>query len=183
MLENAGIPIPAESALLVLAFFAGQGALKIWLIIPIAILGDIVGDNLGYVIGRLGGRPLVEKYGRYIRIDNAKLNAMDALFREKGGRTVYTAHFFSTTRITAALIAGVSRMRYGRFLAFNAAAATTFVCLVASLTYYFGKNLDAALRFLHLFRLGGLSIAVLFVSVYALRRFIGKAQSGKNRPK
>ena len=169
MLENAGIPVPAETALIVLSFFAGQGLLKIWLVIPIAIVGDAVGDNIGFWIGRLGGRRLVEKYGRYVRIDKAKLEAMESLFSEKGGRTVFTAHFFSTTRITAALIAGISHMRYKRFLAFNVAAAGVFVTLVAGATFYFGKNLDATLRFFHLFRLVGLSIAVVLVTAYLYR--------------
>lgn len=169
MLENAGIPVPAETALIVLAFFAGQGVLKVWLVIPIAILGDATGDNIGFWIGRLGGRRLVEKYGRYVRIDKAKLDAMEALFKEKGGRTVFSAHFFSTTRITAALIAGISHMEYRRFLAYNLAAASVFVTLVASATFYFGKNLDATLRFFHLFRLAGLTVAVLLVTVYLYR--------------
>lgn len=166
MLENAGIPVPAESALIILAFFAGQGFLKIWLVIPIAILGDAAGDNLGFFIGRLGGRPLVEKYGKYVRIDKSKLDAMESLFQEKGGRTVFSAHFFSTTRITAALIAGISHMAYRRFLAFNLAAAGVFVTLIAGVTYYFGKNLDATLRFFHLFRLVGLTVAILLVTAY-----------------
>jgi len=169
MLENAGIPVPAESALIVLAFFAGQGVLKIWLVIPIAILGDVIGDNMGFFIGRLGGRRLVERYGRYVRIDKQKLDAMDALFREKGGRTVFTAHFFATTRITAALTAGISHMPYPRFLKFNVAAAATFVTLVALVTYHFGKNLDATLRFFHLFRLTGLVIVTLIVTIYLYR--------------
>jgi len=136
MLENAGIPVPAETALIILSFFAGQGFLKIWLIIPIAIIGDTVGDNIGFWIGRFGGRRLVEKYGHYVHIDRDKLAAMESLFKEKGGRTVFTAHFFSTTRITAALTAGISHMQYKRFMVFNAAAAGAFVGLVAGTTFY-----------------------------------------------
>jgi membrane protein DedA with SNARE-associated domain len=169
MLENAGIPVPAETALIICSFFASQGVLKIWLIIPIAILGDVIGDNIGFCIGRFGGRPLVEKYGRYVRLDRDKLNAMEALFREKGGRTVFTAHFFATTRIAAALIAGISHMHYPRFLAFNFAAAIAFICLVANITFLFGKNLDDTLRFFHMFRLAGLIVAVLLVTSFLYR--------------
>ncbi|MHB1463745.1 MAG: DedA family protein [Thermoleophilia bacterium] len=171
MLENAGIPVPAETTLITLAFFAGQGILKIWLLIPIAILGDVAGDNIGYAIGRLGGRPLVERYGRYIRLDRDKLDAMDRLFREKGGRTVYSAHFFSTTRITAALIAGISHMKYRRFLAFNAAAATTFVTAVAMLTYLFGRNLDTALHYFAIYSWVALSVVVLVIAWFLFRYY------------
>ncbi len=112
MVENAGIPVPAETSLIILSFFASQGVLKIWLIIPIAIIGDTAGDNIGYAIGRFGGRPLVDRYGKYIRLDPEKLDRMEKLFREKGGRTVYFAHFLASTRITAALTAGMAHMRY-----------------------------------------------------------------------
>ncbi|MHB8158952.1 MAG: DedA family protein [Thermoleophilia bacterium] len=158
MIENAGIPVPAETALITLSFFASQGVLKIWWIIPIAIFGDAVGDNIGYAIGRFGGRPLVDRYGKYIRLDAEKLDRMEEVFREKGGRTVYFAHFLSSTRITAALIAGVSHMRYPRFLAFNVVAAATFVTLVAGITYAFGNNLDAALRFFQIYRWVALAV-------------------------
>ncbi len=180
MLENAGIPVPAETALIVCSFFASQGALKIWLIIPIAILGDVIGDNIGFFIGRLGGRPLIDKYGRYVRLDKDKLDAIEGLFKEKGGRTVFTAHFFATTRITAALIAGISHMYYPRFLAFNIVAAASFITFVAGATFTFGKSLDAMLRFFHLFRLAGLTIAILFVVSY-LNRFYQRKKHLHNK--
>ena len=170
MLENAGIPVPAETTLLTLAFFAGQGILKIWLLIPIAILGDVTGDNIGYAIGRFGGRPLVARYGGYIRISQERLDAMERLFREKGGRTVYSAHFFATTRITAALIAGIAHMRYRRFLAFNAAAAAAFVTALAMLTYLFGRNLDTVLRYFAIYSWAALA-AVTLVAAYLLFRY------------
>jgi membrane protein DedA with SNARE-associated domain len=180
MLENAGIPVPAETALIVCSLFASQGTLKIGLIIPIAILGDVIGDNIGFFIGRLGGRPLIQKYGRYIRLDKDKLEAMESLFKEKGGRTVFTAHFFATTRISAALIAGISHMHYPRFLAFNVAAAVSFITLVAGATFAFGKSLDATLRFFHLFRLAGLTIAILLVATY-LHRFYQRKKHLHNK--
>lgn len=173
MLENAGIPVPAETALITLAFFAGQGILKIWLIIPIAILGDTAGDNIGYAIGRFGGRPLVDRYGKYVRVDSEKLDRMEVLFRKKGGRTVYFAHFLASTRITAALMAGVSHMPYRRFLVFNIAAATTFVTLVAGITYSFGSNIDAALRFFRIYRWVALGVLGA-IAAYFLYRYYRK---------
>lgn len=171
MLENAGIPVPAETALIVLAFFAGQGSLKIWLLIPIAIIGDITGDSLGYVIGRFGGRPLIKKFGRYIRIDKKRMNAAESLFKKRGGITVFTSQFFSVTRTTISLFAGVSKMAYKRFLAFDAAAATILVLAVSGATYYFGKNLDAVLRFFHTFRLASLIIVIAIITIYFYRYY------------
>lgn len=174
MIENAGVPVPAETTLVILSFFASQGALNIRLVIPIAILGSIAGDNIGFFIGRTGGRRIVEKFGPFFRIDMARLEAMEALFREKGARTVFTAQFFSTTRFVAAFAAGVSHMPYPKFLAVNAAAASVFVTLVAGATYYFGANLDSTLRFFHLFRLVGLVVAVLLVTAYLYHFYLRK---------
>lgn len=171
MLENAGIPVPAESTLVAMAFFAGQKVLNIWLVIPIAIVGDVVGDNIGFWIGREGGRPLIEKYGKYVRIDKKKLDEMETLFREKGGRTVYTAHFFATTRIVAALTAGMSHMPYKRFLTFNIFGAISFVTLISLLSYHFSKNLDMVLRFLHIFRVLGLVVLALIIIYYFHKHF------------
>ncbi len=173
MLENAGIPVPAESTLVAMAFFAGQKVLSIWLVIPIAIVGDVVGDNIGFWIGREGGRPLVEKYGKYVRIDQKKLSEMEALFKEKGGRTVYTAHFFATTRILAALTAGMSHMPYKRFLTFNILGAISFVTVISLVSYHFSKNLDTVLRFLHYFRWAGFVVLALII-IYYFHKHFGK---------
>ena len=180
MVENAGIPVPAESALITFSFFASQGVLKIWLIIPIAILGDTAGDNIGYCIGRFGGRPLVDRYGKYVRLDAEKLDRMEELFRDKGGRTVYFAHFLSSTRITAALIAGVSHMRYPRFLVFNVVAAATIVTFVAGITYAFGNNLDAALNFFRIYRWVALAVMCVIAAIF-LYRYHEKKKDDYNR--
>jgi membrane protein DedA with SNARE-associated domain len=180
MLENAGIPVPAETALIICSFFAGQGVLKIWYVISVAILGDVIGDNIGFCIGRFGGRPMVEKYGRYIGLGRDKLDAMEALFKQKGGRTVFTAHFFATTRIATALISGISHMHYPRFLVFNIAAAVMFVTGVAGITFFFGKNLEATLHFFHLFRIVCLVIAVLLATSF-LYRFYQKRKHLHNK--
>ncbi|MCL4499008.1 MAG: VTT domain-containing protein [Chloroflexi bacterium] len=171
MLENAGIPIPGETALIIVSFFAAQGVLKIWLAVPLVIIGDVIGDSIGYLIGRFGGRPLVEKYGRFIRLDKAKLDAAESLFREKGGRTVFASQFSSVTRTTGSIAAGLAHMPFRKFLAYDSAAAIVLVVLVSSVTFYFGKNVDATLRFFHMFRLVGLGSVATIVTAYLYRYY------------
>ncbi len=171
MLENAGLPVPGETALIVMSFFAGQGLLKIWLVIPLTIIGDVIGDCLGYGIGRYGGRPLVEKYGRFVRIDKAKLDAAEALYKERGGRTVFASQFSSVTRLTGSIAAGLSHMPFRRFLAVDTIAAIVLVGLVGSLTFYFGNNLDAVLRFLHVFRLAAVGVVGAIVAGFLYRYY------------
>jgi membrane protein DedA with SNARE-associated domain len=150
-LENMGIPVPGETALIVVTFFAAQGVLNIWFVLPLALLGDVLGDSLGYAIGRYGGRPLADRWGKLIRLDKRKLNAAEELYREKGGRTVFASQFSSVTRLTGSIAAGLAHMPFRRFLLYDSAAALLLVSLVGGATFYFGKNIDAVLR---LFQIG-----------------------------
>ncbi len=171
MLENMGIPIPAETALIAFSFIAGQGILNIWLVIPIAIIGDVAGDNVGFLIGRVGGRKLIKKYGRFLRMDKKKVDAVEMLFKKRGGSTVFSSQFFAATRISIALVAGFSQFPFYKFLTYDFLAAILFVLLISGSTFYFGKNLDQVLRFLHFFRFIGLIVLVSIILFYIYRSY------------
>lgn len=171
MLENAGIPVPGETALIVVAFYAGRGLLNIWIAIPLVILGDVIGDSIGYLIGRFGGRPLVEKYGQYVRIDEKKLIATETLFREKGLQTVFASQFSSLTRTTGSIAAGLAHMPFRKFITVDTAAASLLVTMVATLTFRFSQNLDLVLHFLKVFRTIGLVAVALIIVTYLYRHY------------
>ena len=155
MLENAGVPIPGETALIVVSFYAGQGLLNIWIVVPLAIIGDLIGDSIGYAIGR------------YFPVKNrANLAPAEALFREKGGRTVFASQFSAVSRATGSIAAGLARMPFKRFITYDTAAATVLVSIVAAVTFHFSKNLDAVVNFFRVFRLAGLAIFVLIILVF-----------------
>ncbi len=171
MIENAGIPVPGETSLIVVTFFAAQGALKIWLVLPLALLGDIIGDSLGYAIGRFGGRPAAERWGRFVRLDTAKLTAAEELFADKGGRTVFASQFSSVTRLTGSIAAGLAGMPYRRFILFDSLAAALLVGMIGGATYYFGQNIDAVLRLFHGIRILGLAVVAAVVGTFFFRYF------------
>jgi membrane protein DedA with SNARE-associated domain len=180
-LENMGIPVPGETALIVVAFFAAQGALSIWIVLPLALMGDVAGDSLGYAIGRFGGRPLAERWGKIIRLDKRKLDAAEDLYKEKGGRTVFASQFSSVTRLTGSIAAGLSHMPFKKFLIYDSAAALVLISLVGGATFYFGKNIDAVLRLFHGLRVVGLGavtaiVAAFFLRYYAPERGFSKRQ-------
>src|ERR1700723_3441495 len=123
-LESAGVPMPGETALVSAAIFAGQGALDIKWVIACAAAAAILGDNAGYWVGREFGFPIVLKYGRYLRLDEPRLKLGQYLFQRQGGKIVFFGRFVGVLRAFAALLAGINRLAWPRFLGFNAAGGS-----------------------------------------------------------
>ena len=138
MLESGGVPLPGETALIAASIFASRGDLPIGGVITAAAAAAIIGDNLGYWIGRTGGRRALERWGPLKRWGGRVLPFSERFFRRHGAKTVFLGRFFAVLRVTAAWMAGVSRMRWWRFLAWNAAGGICWATLVGLLAYYFG---------------------------------------------
>src|SRR3989440_7174004 len=120
--ESIGIPVPGETMLVTAAIYAGTtGRLSIFWVIVASAAGAIVGDNIGYLIGRTGGYRLVKRYGRYIRLEEDRLRLGQYLFDKHGSKVVFFGRFISVLRLFAAFLAGVNRMHWRLFLIFNAA--------------------------------------------------------------
>ena len=120
--ESIGVPVPGETMLVTAAIYAGTtGRLSIFWVIVASAAGAIVGDNIGYVIGRTGGYRLLKRYGPYIRLEENRLRLGQYLFQKHGSKVVFFGRFISVLRIFAAFLAGVNRMHWRRFLIFNAA--------------------------------------------------------------
>lgn len=140
-IESTGIPFPGETMLLVAAIYAGTTHhLSIPLIIVAAASGAILGDNLGFWVGREGGYRLLRRYGRYIRLDERKLKLGQYLFMKHGGRVVFFGRFIAVLRAFAAFLAGTNRMRWPRFLLFNALGGITWATLYGLGGYFLGDN-------------------------------------------
>ena len=123
-LESMGIPLPGETALISAALYAGTTHhLNVAVLAVVATCAAIIGDNAGYWIGRTGGYRLAERYGRYVRLDRAKLKVSRYLFARHGWKVVFFGRFVAVLRTFAAFFAGVGQMRWPAFAAANAAAA------------------------------------------------------------
>lgn len=140
LLESAGVPVPGETVLLAAAFFAQRGTFSLPWVIGLAIAAGILGDNLGYWIGRRGGRRLAERHGRLVGLTRARLVALDAFFAQHGAKTVFFARFISGLRVFAALFAGMSRLPWPRFLVYNMAGAVAWATAVGLAGYLFGQS-------------------------------------------
>src|SRR5690348_14818315 len=130
MLESMGVPVPGETTLISAALYAGAtGALGVAPVVLVASVAAIVGDNIGYGIGRTVGLRLLVRYGRYIRLDEERLRVGQYLFLRHGGKIVFFGRFIALLRTFAALLAGANRMRWSRFLAMNALGGVCWATL------------------------------------------------------
>ena len=143
LLEDFGVPTPGETLLIAGAAFAGlSGSLSIWLVALLAFLGAVVGDNIGFAVGRFGGRRLVLKFGRYVLLTEKRLDKAEEFFERHGGKVVLFARFVEGLRQLNGITAGVLGMHWRRFLVFNASGAALWVVFWAIIGYFFGDKLN-----------------------------------------
>jgi membrane protein DedA with SNARE-associated domain len=159
MLESGGVPLPGETALVAAGVFASQGELNIVEVIAVAAAAAIIGDNLGYWAGRTGGRKLLERSKFLSRWMDRVLPWAEGFFHRHGAKTIFIGRFFSVLRVTAAWMAGVSRMQWLKFLAWNAAGGICWAVLVGLVAYYLGHAAADAISRYGL--IGGVALVVL----------------------
>lgn len=146
-LESLGVPLPGETTLIAAALYAGTTHhLSIALVILAAIGGAILGDNVGYAIGHWGGYRVLIRYGRYVRLDEAKVKLGRYIFLKHGGKVVFFGRFVSVLRTYAAFLAGTTRMPWRRFFAFNAAGGILWALLYGLGAYLLGQELERLTR-------------------------------------
>ena len=125
------------------AVYAGAGRLNIVLVAVLGFLGAVVGDNIGFAIGHFGGRPLVERYGRYVFLTPERLDKTTDFFERHGGKVITIARFVEGLRQANGIIAGISGLHWARFLAFNALGAALWVGVWCSVGYFSGSHIDS----------------------------------------
>jgi membrane protein DedA with SNARE-associated domain len=141
--EDFGVPAPGETILLAAGVYAGAGRLDVVAVAVIAFAAAVAGDNLGYLIGRAGGRAFVHRWGRYVFLTPKRFEAAEAFFTRHGGKIVTVARFLEGLRQANGVIAGTTGMRWRRFLAFNALGAALWVGLWTTLAYLAGSHVTA----------------------------------------
>ena len=142
MLESMGVPMPGETALVTTALYAGSThQIDIISVVLVAATGAIIGDNIGYLIGRSIQLRLLVRYGRYIRLDQARLKVGQYLFRRHGGKIVFFGRFVAFLRTFAAVLAGANRMPWPHFLLMNALGGLCWASIFGGGAYLFGEQI------------------------------------------
>jgi membrane protein DedA with SNARE-associated domain len=168
--ESLGVPLPGETILVAAALYAGQTHhLSIWILFVVAAASAIVGDNVGYVLGRVAGDRLIRRYGHFVRLDEAKLAVGRDLFDRHGAKVVFFGRFVSILRTYAAFLSGTARMPWRQFFVYNAAGGVLWAALYAFASYGFGNAFSSA-QTLITWSLVGVAVATVMAIAILLRR-------------
>jgi membrane-associated protein len=160
MAESGGVPVPGETALIGGAVLASRGQLKIELVIALAAAAAITGDNLGYLIGRKGGRWLLERPGRFHRQRLQVLATGQPFFERHGPKAVFFGRFLLGLRIWASWLAGATRMPWPSFVLWNACGGICWATGVGLLAYFLGHSAGNAIQAFGLYGVAALLLAV-----------------------
>ena len=173
LLENFGLPVPGESLLITSALLASQGEMHLVPLLLIAWAAAVTGDNIGYAIGRFGGRKLVFRYGSYVLISEQRLQKAEGFFRRYGGAVVVGARFLTVLRQLNGIVAGTVKMNWRRFVIYNILGAALWVSFWTMLFYKLGEKalgFGAGFKTLQFFLLGGLVAAAVALAIHLLHR-------------
>ncbi len=139
--ENAGVPVPGETILLIACFLSfSEHDLRLPWIVLVAIIAATLGDNLGFAAGYYGGRPLLMRYRALFKIQDKTLQRGEGLFARYGAVTIFFARFVFGMRIIAGPMAGVLRMPWRKFMVFNFLGAALWVTVISGAGYLFGQH-------------------------------------------
>ena len=169
-MESAGVPLPGETALITAGVLAARGDMDIVEVIVVAAAAAIIGDNVGYWFGRLGGRRLLQRWEPLERHASRVLPWSERFFKRHGAKTIFFGRFFAVLRVTAAWLAGISQMHWWRFFLWNAAGGICWAVLVGLVSYYLGRAAAEAINRYGL--IAGVAIVALLVLGALVFRFI-----------
>jgi membrane protein DedA with SNARE-associated domain len=148
-IESFGAPVPGQTMLMAAGVFAGAGKLNVAGVAIVGFLAAVAGDNVGYLIGHLGGRGLVLRFGRYIFVTEERLKKAENFFGRHGGKIVAVARFLDGLRQLNGVVAGIVGMPWRRFLACNALGAMAWVGVWTSVGYLAGGHLTVIYQQFH----------------------------------
>jgi len=165
-LEDFGIPVPGETVLIAGAVFAGSGQLNIVMVGLAGFIAAIAGDNVGYAIGRFGGRALVDRWGKYVFLTPERMDKAEDFFNRHGGKIIAIARFVEGLRQANGIIAGIIEMHWLKFVAFNALGAALWVGTWVSVGYFAGQHITTIYDAITMYSLYAAIGAVVLIAAW-----------------
>lgn len=170
--EDFGVPSPGETVLIAGAVYAGAGRLNVVAVGLVGFFAAVLGDNVGYLIGHLGGRPLALRFGRYVFLTEERLDRAESFFHRHGGKVVVIARFVEGLRQANGIIAGITRMAWPRFLLFNAIGAALWVGLWTCVGFLAGANITPVYDTISRYQTYALVALLLLVATFVARHLL-----------
>jgi len=182
--ESSGVPLPGETALIAAALLSQPSSnhhFSIVAVIAVAALAAIVGDNVGYALGRYGGRTLLERWGPIARYADRTLPPAERYFARHGGKSVFFGRFIAVLRVTVAWLAGITHMPWWRFFLYNAAGGILWATSIGLLAYWAGKTAADAVSKYGLYALVVIAV-IAVVAFFGLRRWRRRREAVEAAP-
>ncbi len=174
MLESLGVPLPGETVLIAAGTYAGSThRLSVLLVFAAAAAGAVLGDNIGFLVGRTGGYRLLRRYGPKLHIDQAKIKVGRLVFDRHGGKVVFFGRFVSVLRTYAAFLAGTNKLAWRRFLFFNAAGGLVWSAVYSFASYAAGHAITRASHAVDIV-FGALAVVAVVAAILVVRRKASK---------
>ena len=172
LVESFGIPVPGETILNAASVYAGAGRLNVVAVGLVGFVAAVAGDNIGFAIGHYGGRALVLRWGRYVRLTEERLDKAEAFFNHHGAWIITVARFIEGLRQANGIIAGTTGMRWLRFLAFNALGAALWVGTWVTLGYLAGSHIGTIYHYITQYSTYVLIVAAVVLAAYIARHIL-----------
>lgn len=166
VLGNVGLPVGAEILLPVAGALTATGHLPfLWLTIVVSVLGELAGGTIGYALGRFGGRPLIDRFGRYVHLTHENLDRVHGFFERYGSFAIFVCRFIPFIRGVVSIPAGLAEMNLAHFYLWYALGSIVFCGALIWLGEALGEHLNTVLPLLHKSGYVALALAVLAIVV------------------
>jgi membrane protein DedA with SNARE-associated domain len=174
LVEDFGVPAPGETVIIAAAVYAGAGQLNVVSVGVAGFIAAVLGDNIGFAIGRFGGRALAERWGRYVFLTPERLDKAQAFFDRKGSWIIVAARYIEGLRQANGIIAGLSGMNWFRFLACNMLGAALWVGTWVTAGYFAGHHIttiyDDVTRYALFAAIAAVALVIAWIARHRLRR-------------
>jgi len=177
LVEDFGIPVPGETVLIAGAIFAGSGELNVVAVGVVGFCAAVVGDNIGYGIGRFGGRRIVDRWGKYVFLTPERLDKAERFFDRQGAKIITIARFIEGLRQVNGIIAGITEMHWLRFVVYNALGAALWVGTWVSVGYFAGQHITAIYDGITMYSLYAAIAAVVLIAAWIIHRIYKRRKS------
>ena len=169
MLESMIAPVPSEAVMPPAGMLIASGQLTWFGVILSATIGSVVGSLIGYYMGKWGGRPFVERFGKYLLLDKHDLDITENFFNKKGEATIFFCRFIPVVRHFISIPAGIGRMNLGKFILYTTIGATIWNTILTIAGFYLQKNWEVILKYREPIDLGVIFLLILVFGYFGVK--------------